>query len=159
MKKVWIVTGMVLIVLVVGAACFWGGMSYGKSRAQEDLMARAREGMGGMGYQSPGGGGMGQGRAGGGQGREGAYSQGQGTMGTIEAIEGNTLVLSSNDGIVRVATTDTTLVEKMTSVEVDALDIGTMVVMIGSRNEDGTITARSVQSIQGRGFMQPSGGQ
>ena len=152
MKKVWVVTGIVLVVLIVGAGSFWGGMSYGESRATPDIETLMRERMAAGGGGFPGGRGSGQGMGMGG-------AQGGGVMGTIEAVEDSTLVVSSNDGIVRVRTTDTTLIQKMMAVEVDALDVGTTVLVIGSENDDGTITARSVQSMQGRGFMQQGGGQ
>ena len=156
MKKVWVVTGLVLIVLIVGAGCFWGGMTYGESRATPDIETLMRERMAAGGGGFPGGRGQGQtGRTGAAQG----IVQGAGTMGTIESIEGETLVVNSNDGIVRVKTTDTTLIQKMMAVEVDALEVGTTVLVIGPKNDDGTITARSVQSMQGRGFMQQGGGQ
>jgi hypothetical protein len=155
-NKVWVVTGVVLVVLIVGAGCFWGGMAYGESHATPDVETLIRERMAAGGGQFPGGRRTGQGAGtGAGQGT----AAGGGVMGTIEAIEDSVLVVNSNDGIVRVTTTETTLIQKMAAVEVDALDVGTTVLVIGSKNDDGTITARAVQSMQGRGFMQQGGGQ
>ena len=152
MKKVWIVTGVVLIVLIVGAGCFWAGMSYGQSRASQDIQGMFQERMAGRGGQLPGGAMTFQERG------EGT-AQGGGVRGTIEAIEGDTLVVNSDDGIVKVQTTDTTLIEKFMSVEVSDLEVGKMVIVMGSRDDDGTITARSVQSVRAPQPTQRSGGQ
>jgi len=69
-------------------------------------------------------------------------------MGTIEAIEGDTLVVSTEEGEIRVQTTDTTLIEKYTSVGVEDLAVGEQVVVSGSQNDDGSITARSIRSFE-----------
>lgn len=69
-------------------------------------------------------------------------------FGTVDAIEGDALVVSTEDGTLRVQATDTTLIEKYSSVDVTALQIGDQVVVSGSRGDDGTITARSIRAIQ-----------
>lgn len=68
-----------------------------------------------------------------------------GIMGTIEAIEGDTLVVTTEAGEVRVQTTDTTLIEKSMTVGVEDLEAGEQVVVAGSRNDDGSVTARSIR--------------
>jgi hypothetical protein len=45
--------------------------------------------------------------------------------------------------------TDTTLVEKYTAVGVGDLEVGERVIVSGSQNDDGSVTARSIQSMQG----------
>jgi len=141
-------------------------MTYGKSQAEQDVMGLMQERMGGRGGQFPEGGqfpGMGQFR----QGEQGddapQFGSGMmgamGTMGTIEAVEGETLVINSNEGIIRVQTTDTTLIQKNMPVEVGDLEIGEAVVVSGPQNDDGGITARSVMSVGAFRFGQPSGGE
>ena len=76
-------------------------------------------------------------------------------MGTIEEIQGNTLVLSTQDGTVRVQTSDTTLIEKFTSVGLLELKVGEQVMASGTKNDDGSYTARSIQSLRGFGGATP----
>jgi hypothetical protein len=153
MKKVWMAIAAVLIVLAVGAGAFWVGMSYGKSQANQDLASLMQEQFGGRGGQHPGGMMTRQTE------RGDAMRFGGGIMGTVEAIEGGTLVINSDEGIVKVQTTDTTLIEKNMPVGVDDLEAGEMVVVSGPRNEDGSVTARSILSIRAFRLGQQSEGE
>ena len=111
----------------------------------------------GSGGQAPEGMPQGMGRGmGQGMGQGDAF---QGTWGTIESVDGDTVLVSTNDGIVKVQTTETTLIQKMMPVASTELEVDEMVLVQGSENEDGSINARSVQSMQGFGFTQRSGGQ
>lgn len=80
-----------------------------------------------------------------------------GTMGTIEEVEGDTLILSTQEGTLRVQTTDTTLIERYESVQVENLEVGEQVIVSGSENADGSLTARSIRSLQGIQFTQSVG--
>jgi hypothetical protein len=159
MKKIWIVVGVLVLVVAVGAGAFWGGMTYGKSQVEQDAMGLMQERFGARGGQSPesgqfpGGGQLPQG------GQEGATLSGGGVRGTIEAIEGDTLVINADDGIIRVQTVDTTMIEKNMSVGVGDLEVGEMVVVSGPENDDGSITARSIMSIRAFQFDQSQGGE
>jgi len=51
---------------------------------------------------------------------------------------------------------DTTLIEKLSSVGVQALTKGEQVSVAGSTNADGSITARSIQSVRAFGAPQPN---
>jgi len=84
---------------------------------------------------------------------------GGGTMGTIEGIEGDGLVISTEEGTIRVQTTETTLIEKSMTVKVGDLEVGESVVVSGSRNDDGSLTARSIRSMQGFMLQQPQHSQ
>jgi hydrogenase maturation factor len=66
-------------------------------------------------------------------------------MGTIKAVEGDTLVVTTEKGEIRVQTTDTTLIEKSMALEVGDLEVGEQVMVSGSQNDDGSITARSIR--------------
>lgn len=152
MKKIWIVIGVLVLVVAVGGGAFWAGMAYGKSQARQNLAGFMQERLRARGIQLP----------------EGAQIPGQfqqggtvrfGIRGTIQAIEGNTLVINSDEGIVKVQTTDTTLIEKNMPVKVSDLKVGEMVVVSGPRNEDGSITARSIMSMRAFQPTQPSGGE
>jgi len=151
-KRVWVVA-LVSSVLIVGAGCFWAGMSYGQSRASQDRESLMREQFGG---EHPGGSMPSipsQGR------RGGAMEPGGGIMGTVEAIEGDTLVVSTQEGTTRVRTTETTLIEKNKSVGLEELETGEQVIISGSQNDDGSITARSIQSMRAFRLGQPSEGE
>ena len=148
MKKIWIVVGVVVLVVAVGGGAFWAGMSYGKSQARQDvagLMQQRFEARGGQFFgqgQFPEGGQLPQGG-------QGVITQlAGGIRGTIEAIEGETLVINTDEGTIKVKTTDTTLIEKNMSVGVEDLEVGEMVVVSGPQNDDGSITARSIMSAR-----------
>jgi hypothetical protein len=159
MKKMWIVVGVVVLVVAVGAGAFWAGMSYGKSQASQDVTALMQERLAARGIQLPEGV---QFPAGdqlpqGGQGDTTQF--GGGIRGTIEAVEGDILVINTDEGTIKVKTTDTTLIEKNMPVGVGDLEIGEMVVVSGPQNEDGSVTARSIMSMRAFQSNQPSGGQ
>jgi hypothetical protein len=159
MKKTWIVVAVALLVVAVGAGAFWAGMSYGKSQAEQDVMGLMQERMGARGGQFPEGAqfpGRGQSQQ---EGEGGVTTFGGGVRGTIEAIEGDTVVVNADDGIIRVQTVDTTMIEKNMSVGVGDLEVGEMVVVSGPQNDDGSITARSIMSMRAFQFDQSQGGE
>lgn len=140
MKRAVIGIGALLIIAAVGAGSFWAGMTWGNQL------------FGGGGRVPPQmGGEFGEFRdrfeemAGTPQPRgEGAPFRG-GTMGTIQSVEGDDLVVSTEEGEIRVQTTDTTLIEKSMTVGVEELAVGEEVTVSGSSNDDGSITARSIR--------------
>jgi len=143
-----------LVVVVVGSAAFFGGMKFSEYRIIQDpsrlfqQMAGRQDGQFTFGQ---GGGPQGQGGIIRQQGGATTRQQGQfpgGTMGTIESVNGNVLTVETNDGRVQVNTSETTMVEKYTSVEVSDLIVGEQIVVSGSTNDDGSITARSIQSLR-----------
>lgn len=139
-----ILVGLGVLALLIAAA--GGGFLYGK-RVGAEQVSEARQQFA-------------RGRLGGQDGlpapadwapQPGAQSdsrQGGGTMGTVESVEGDTVVLSTQQGTIRVKTTDTTLIEKFSSVGVNDLAAGEQVMVAGSKNDDGSITARSIQSLR-----------
>lgn len=157
MKKGLMILIAVVVVAVIAGAAFYGGMKVGENRATQNLASLRRQGFTGQGGQFF----MGQGtpRPGGTPqaGQRGAPGMGGGIMGTIEKIEGNILVVTTQDGTVRVQTSDTTLIEKFTSVGLDALKVGEQVMASGTKSDDGSYTARSIQSLRGFGDTAPSG--
>jgi len=162
MKKVWIGVAVALLVVAVGAGAFWAGMTYGKSQAEQDVVGLIQGRMGDRGGRVPGQGMFLQGEQEDapqfGEGMMGAMGA-MGTMGAIEAVEGETLVINSDEGLIRVQTTDTTMIQKNMPVGVGDLEIGEAVVVSGPKNDDGSITARSVMSVGAFRFGQPSGGK
>lgn len=143
---------VVLVVVVLLLASAGGGFLYGKSvgaaqasQARQQF-ARARFGQDG---QVPAVGRTPQ------PGTQAGARTGGGTVGTVESIEGDTLVISTQQGSVRVKTTDTTLIQKLMPVSVSDLAAGEQVVINGSRNDDGSITARTIQSLRSFAGNQP----
>ena len=127
-------------VLAVGAGAFFGGTRYERNRIMADpsVLFQARAGMSpGAGQTFPAG------VLQGGQAPRG--NGGGGVVGTIASIEGNTLTLTTQDGAtVRVQASDTTLVERNVSGTVGDLAPGEQVVVAGTTNDDGSVTARSI---------------
>jgi hypothetical protein len=111
MKKTVISIVAVLVIIAVIAGSFWAGMSFGQARANQ-----GRQQFRGPGGQGPGLFGTPQ------PGQTGAERLAGGVMGTIEAVEGDTLVVTTQEGTIRVQTTDTTMIEKYTTVAISDLD-------------------------------------
>lgn len=137
MNKGVVIIGVLLVIVIVGVGSFWAGMKMEENRIIQDP-TRLFQQFRGQGGQFPGMVGTPQ------AGREGA-PLGGGTMGTIEAVEGDTLVVTTEEGEVQVHTTETTLIEKYTAVGVGELEVGEEVMVSGSQNDDGSITARSIR--------------
>jgi hypothetical protein len=67
-------------------------------------------------------------------------------FGQIDQVGEGFLMIKDNNGQqIQVHVTDTTLIEKNMSVTLSDLQVGEAVIISGSRGNDGTITARSVQ--------------
>jgi len=150
MKRVVLVLIAVLVLAGVGGGAFAAGTKVGENRAVQDPARFFQQRAGGQGGQFPG------------QfqtpqpgqfqtpppGQRGAQGLGGGIMGTIDGVEGNTLVVSTQEGTIRVQTTDTTLIQKYMTASIGDLKIGEQIVVAGSRNDDGSYTARSIQSLR-----------
>jgi len=137
MKKTVIIIVALLVVLAAVAGSFWAGMSFGQARANQGRQQ----------FRGPGGQGPGLLRTPQpGQGGPGRF--GGGIMGTVEAVEGDTLVVTTQEGDISVQTTDTTLIEKYTTVAISDLEAGEGVMVSGTRQDDGSYTARSIRVLQ-----------
>jgi len=141
-RALQVISAIVVLAIVAGGS-FYGGMVYGKSQAQTSAAARSPRGAlpaageGGQ-FQFPN-----RNQQGGGQ-RLGG--QGGALFGEIVEVGDGFMVIKDNNGNeVQVHVTDTTLIEKNASVKLADLATGETVIVSGSRGEDGSITARSVQ--------------
>lgn len=148
MKNALLVVG----VIVLMAAAAGGGYFYGTSQAsssgiqaggfdpsQSDPRNMTQEQLEQM-REAKGGGQRGQL---GGAADAGAFAGG--TMGEIVSIENGVVTIRTEDAQVKVKTTDTTLIEKLMSVNAEDLEVGEQVVVSGSQNDDGSTTARSIR--------------
>lgn len=154
MKKVAVALVAVIVLATVGGGAFYYGTKVGEDRVlQNPQLLFERMGVGQQGGrfqgQFPRPTGTPQAV------QRGIQVLGGGLTGTIQKIEGNVLVITTADQeSVRVRTSDSTLIEKMMSVSVGDLQVGERVMVSGSKNEDGSYTARSIQSLRGMQFEQ-----
>jgi enhancing lycopene biosynthesis protein 2 len=78
--------------------------------------------------------------------------------GEILSIEGGALTLEDQSGSeIQVHVTDTTLIQKQAEVSVNDLQEGETVLVSGSQEADGSITARMVQVSSADGLGMPGG--
>mgnify|MGYP001768331299 CR=1 FL=1 len=145
-KPMQIILGLVVLVLVA-AGSFFGGMLVGKQQASAaapvSFSADFQPPAGVIPLGDP----SARPNAPGQQGAAGRFAAQPGMLvGQIESIEGNTLLIAGAEGQqTQVQVTDTTLIEKNASVTVADLETGETVMISGSENDDGSITARSLQ--------------
>ncbi len=148
-KPLKIILGVVVVALIA-AGSFYGGMVFGKQQATASAATVPMNFP--EGFQPPDGATL----PGDGTGRFGARGQGGAAggfaaqpgmiFGEIQSIDGDTLlIVDANGAEKRVQVTNTTLIEKNASVEVTDLAAGETVIVSGSENDDGSVTARSVQ--------------
>ena len=146
MKRVMLVLIAVLFLVGVGGIAFAAGTKVGENRAVQDparfFQQRARDQGGQLPGQFPG---LLQTPQ---PGQRGTQGLSGGITGTIEEVQGNILVVNTGTETIRVQTTDTTLVQKYMSVTVGDLKVSEQVIVSGSRNADGSYTARSIQSLR-----------
>jgi hypothetical protein len=147
----------VLVVVVVAAGSFYGGMVYGKNQA-ETTMPVAGEGGEFAGARGQ----FGQRPGGLGGAEEGQLLRDQSGMlfGEIQSIgDGELMVTDANGEQMTVYIADTTLIRKQADVTLADLEEGETVIISGNRDDDGNITARSLQVSTGGGmFGQPGAG-
>lgn len=129
-----LIAPFVIGALVVGGGSFYGGMQYAKSRSAGGQFQH----LGGMSGGRGGFGGPGagvQGRAGGGF-----------TAGEVVSKDATSFTLKLRDGGSKVVFySSSTAVGKMAAGTADDLAQGTEVTVSGSSNQDGSITASTVQ--------------
>lgn len=151
----------VLLVVLVAAGSFYGGMIYGKSQAQAELPvlvnAEGTPGWRGQ-FSAPPGSQAGTDR------RQFSNAQGGSLFGEIQSIGSGEMTIIDQDGKqVKITVTDTTLIQKQAEVTMADLQEGETVAISGSQETDGSITARMVQVSPAGGFglrgNPPSGGQ
>ncbi|MDD5750402.1 MAG: DUF5666 domain-containing protein [Candidatus Pacebacteria bacterium] len=139
MKKNMILLAFVLIVVAVGGGSFYGGMQYGKAKSASaggfaGFSAEQRQDrfnqMAGAGSKQ----GTGRGILG-------------GTAGEIISRGDDSITVKLNDGGSKIVLFSTsTQVMKSSAGSSDDLVIGESVTVIGTANQDGSITAQSIQT-------------
>jgi hypothetical protein len=160
---------VILVVVVVAAAGFVGGILVGKhygSSGSSGLAARFAGGFpGAAGGSTSGGTGSsgapaagGFGAAGGTGSRTGSgaggFAGGNATIGTIKLIDGSTVYVQTSAGvIVQVATSSGTKVTASSTVPVKNLQPGESVIVQGSKNSGGGVSATSISQTSAGGGL------
>ena len=79
----------------------------------------------------------------------GGFGGGQGTFGSVKSVEGNTIELSTAQAAVKVTVNDQTTVQQTVpqAVPLNQLQPGTNVMVVGDRDAQGNMTARSINVL------------
>jgi len=131
--------GFIIAVVVVGAGSFYGGMVYGKSKGGAQNFA--------LGQRQGFGAGMAGGPTGGVQTKTGNRTGGSGFVnGSIIAEDDKSITVKSADGGSKIVfLSEKTQIMKSVSGSAADLSVGQNVMVNGSTNSDGSITAQAVQ--------------
>ena len=149
MRKLAVVLGAVLVVLLVGGGSFYGGMVFERSR-QTNLQAQF---FGGRGFsdsgQLPFAGTPPAGfdQSGNPDAAGGQIGPGRGASGTVESLEGDTLTLNTAQDQTTVLLTDQTVINRFVAGERGDLQPGAQVTVLGERDDSGRITATTIQIL------------
>lgn len=127
---------IILALAVVGGGCFYGGMRYGQNQ-QIALFASQRQARG----QQFGGGRGGAGGTGGAGGANGGF-----VSGDILSKDDKSMTLKTRDGGSKIIfySATTTVVKSVSGASSD-LTVGESVSVNGSANQDGSVSAQSIQ--------------
>ncbi len=145
---------LVLVALVVASAGFLGGIVVGKHYGSSGSPASAFSRFAAVGSATAG---TGSGPGGGFSGRGGSggeFAGGNATIGTIKLIDRNIVYVQTAEGdIVQVSTSAGTKVTASSTIPVTDLKPGETVIVEGSKNSAGGVTATSIsQTSLGAGF-------
>ncbi|HTL39304.1 MAG TPA: hypothetical protein VL306_00615 [Methylomirabilota bacterium] len=128
-KKNWII-GALIVVLAAGGA-FYGGMVYGKTRSRVRIFGNGQAGTfntafaGRGGMMRPNGGFVG---------------------GEIISKDDKSVTVKTQDGSTKIIfLADSTMVAKTAAGTKDDLTVGAQVIVTGTSNSDGTVTAQNIQ--------------
>lgn len=138
----------IVIVIVVGALGFYGGIQYQKSQRVSFSADSNQKFVGGANQQR-------------GVGRQGNIAGLSPVSGEITAIDDNTVTVKTQNGSSKIIVySASTKVNKTSEGSKSDLKVGEQIMAIGSESSDGTITAQSI-SVGGALFKGalPMGGQ
>lgn len=128
MKNHWIIT--IILVVVIGAGAFFGGMQYQKMQ---------RPSFGGGAFTGQGGAGR-RGGAG------GQFGNARPVRGEIISSDSNSITVKMSDGSSKIVLLgSSTSITEATSAGKEALTTGKQVMVFGNQNPDGSVTAQNIQ--------------
>lgn len=144
-SKIGMGVGALILAIIAAAGGFFYGITVGEARANSARQVFLQERAGGQfdhnGSDSEAGGGQFQ--------HDGGQEQGNPARvrgaGEVTGVEGDTLKLSTPEGPIRVLVNQGTVLRKVTSVTLAELQAGDPVVVIGDRDPQGNLVARSIQ--------------
>jgi hypothetical protein len=140
-RSAMILGGIVLGVVVAGGS-FFGGMAFQRtmqSSARDQFFAlrrgpggfeipRAASPLGGMGVRPQGGPG----------------GQVPSVFGTVKSVQGNTVLISTPQDVTTVELTDATSVRQLIEVDLEILQPGQWVMVVGEMDNEGIVTAVTI---------------
>ncbi len=127
----------VVAVIVVGAAAFFGGMQYQKSQTRQ-AFADGAAGRGQLGNRAGGTG-------------AGGAARGGAVRGQILSSDNNSITVKMMDGSSKIVLlSGSTTVSEATTGSVQNLQPGKNVMVFGTTNSDGSVTAQNVQVGDGQ---------
>lgn len=118
----------VLLLLVVAAGAFYGGMRFQGMRSS-GTRANFFANRGGADVANFGGGGGGR----------------RGSMGQIKSIEGNVIIVSTQQERLQVTVTDATKYQRLVDGKLDDLQVGANIIVRGESDANGVVNAVSIQ--------------
>ena len=134
-----------------------GGTGTGDGGSGTAAAASGGTGAAGAGTGAGAAGGAAAGRAGFGGGFAAAGGFGGGVFGTLTSVEGSELRIETPNGVVTVKMSEDTTLREISDVSVDDLAAGIRITVAGTRDDSGTMEARTITIIpEGVGF---GGGQ
>ncbi len=117
----------VLLLLVVAAGAFYGGMRFQGMRSSGTRANFFANRGGADGANFGGGGGR------------------RGNMGQIKSIEGNVIIVSTQQERLQVTVTDATKYQKLVDGKLDDLQVGANIIVRGESDANGVVNAVSIQ--------------
>lgn len=135
------IISLIICIITAGGLGFYGGMVYGKQQTAPQLGAGGRGGNGGTFAAGQGRTGVGRFGGPGGNGGAGGFSNGE-----IVSKDADSLTLKLMDGGSKIILmSSSTHIGKMTDGSANDLLAGTNVMVTGTTNTDGSITASNIQ--------------
>lgn len=146
MKKILIIIGGVVLVALIAAGSFWGGLQYQKnqtSQARDRFIQMRGEGAPGqLPFDNqnlpegavPFGGASGRGFGG-------------GTIGTIKTIDSNVITLSTAEDVTTVNVSADTLIQQLQAISLADLAVGMRLRITGERDKNGNLTAVQIMIL------------
>jgi hypothetical protein len=153
MKKAFLFAGILLLLALVAAGSFWGGMRYASIQANQvrDRFMNARG-------QTNGGPFPGEGQFSGGE-MPSAFPEGGGTTGEVKTVNGDVITVSTAQDVTTVQLTGETRIGKSITVNLQELQPGIRVRIIGQRDNAGRITADQITILSDEFEGFPSEGE
>jgi hypothetical protein len=128
---------VVVLMIVIAGGSFYGGMQYGKNQTASATAGQQQGGAGGGRNRAGGAGGPGGNRFGAGG---GAIS------GSVLSLTSNMLTVKMRDGSSRIVLfSNSTAVNKQVAGALSDVSVGGDVMVIGTTNTDGSVTASNIQ--------------